>query len=75
MPYAARRHGKKVQKLRRGGCIDYKDKNNKLLPIGHSNAESMTFFPNFYLDEQSQILYIDIAGLNDSNGPKVEIIN
>ena len=38
-------------------------------------SKSMTFFPKFYADKKDNILYIDIAGLNDTGGEKIEIIN
>ena len=45
------------------------------MQIGHSKTSSMTFLPNFYLDQDNKILYIDIAGLNDTGGINVEIFN
>ena len=43
--------------------------------IGHSSHSSMTFLPNFFFDQDKKILYIDIAGLNDTDGQNVEIFN
>lgn len=43
--------------------------------IGHSVARSETFIPHFYFDSDAKLLYTDIAGLNDSSGDLVDIIN
>lgn len=55
--------------------IEYVDEGNKIYQIGHSNSSSMTFLPNFHVDNETKTLFIDIAGLNDTNGPKIEIFN
>jgi len=43
--------------------------------IGHSVARSETFMPHFYHDSDSGLVFTDIAGLNDSSGDLVDIIN
>jgi hypothetical protein len=43
--------------------------------IGHNIARSETFIPHFYYDSDAKIVFTDIAGLNDSSGDLVDIIN
>lgn len=43
--------------------------------IGHSDVNSETFLPTFLYDESNDILYGDIAGLQDTSGPLVDFIN
>ena len=43
--------------------------------IGHSDVNSETFLPKFLYDEGNDILYGDIAGLQDTSGPLVDFIN
>lgn len=35
----------------------------------------MTFLPHFVLDKETEVVYADIAGLNDTNGEFVELLN
>ena len=46
-----------------------------MFKIGHSVAKSETFIPHFYYDKDASLLFTDIAGLNDSSGDLVDIIN
>jgi ABC-type dipeptide/oligopeptide/nickel transport system ATPase component len=43
--------------------------------IGHSDVNSETFLPKFLYDRDNDILYGDIAGLQDTSGPLVDFIN
>ena len=62
--------------VKRQKRIDYKDKVPQLLKIGHSDHESETFLPCFYIPpNQVKFTYTDIAGLNDTGGNFIEIIN
>lgn len=47
---------------------------NKGFKIGHEET-SETFLPNFVLDKISNTVYIDMAGLNDTSGEFVKMIN
>lgn len=55
--------------------IDYKDEVENVLPIGHSDTNSKTFLPVFFHDKEEKVVYVDIAGLQDTSGENVEIIN
>ena len=43
--------------------------------IGHLNSKSETFVPNIYYDKKSGITFTDVAGLNDTRGDLIEIVN
>lgn len=45
--------------------------------IGHSLALSQTFIPHFYQDSSSDndLMFTDIAGLNDSDGELIDLVN
>ena len=43
--------------------------------IGHSQSQSETFYPTFQFEKSSDLLFIDIAGLNDTGGTQIELIN
>ena len=47
----------------------------KKFEIGHSDHESKTFLPCFMDDLIENILFADVAGLNDTNGNLVEFVN
>ena len=36
--------------------------------IGHEGARSETFLPNVYKDVEKDIVFTDVAGLNDTGG-------
>lgn len=63
------------RKIEKKNVIDYKDNVPKVLKIGHSNQESETFYPSFYKSKGQNFYFADIAGLNDTSGEFVEIIN
>ena len=46
-----------------------------IFDIGHSQNQSKTFLPQFINDFQSNLVYADIAGLQDTGGPLVEFTN
>jgi len=54
--------------------VECKDVRN-VFKIGHSTAESETFLPNIYFDQKTGITYTDVAGLNDTGGDLIEIVN
>lgn len=35
----------------------------------------MTFLPHFVADDEAGVIYADIAGINDTNGEFVELLN
>lgn len=43
--------------------------------IGHSDVNSETFLPKFLYDQYNDLLFGDIAGLQDTSGPLVDFIN
>ena len=45
------------------------------LLIGHSSAESQTFFPDFIQEPNSKVIFGDIAGFQDTNGLMIEMYN
>lgn len=45
------------------------------MKIGHSNIKSETFLPKFVQAPNADIVYVDIAGLNDTAGYLMELIN
>ena len=64
---------KKTKKIKQQ-VIECTDPSN-VFKIGHSSAQSETFIPNIYLDKQTGITYADVAGLNDTSGELIEIVN
>jgi hypothetical protein len=68
------RDGQIKEKKVKQNVIDHKQKLNHF-NIGHSKSESMTFLPHFAFDQESGVVYADIAGLNDTNGEFVELLN
>lgn len=46
-----------------------------IFKVGHSNAISETFIPQFSFDNKSRLMYGDIAGLLDSGGDFMQFIN
>lgn len=54
---------------------DMRDKLRKHsgITIGHSNSESETFLPK--IEFLGNMIFIDVAGLNDTSGPLMEFIN
>lgn len=47
----------------------------KVFPIGHSDTQSMTFVPIFKKDPSSDLMFGDLAGLSDSDGEFISLIN
>jgi len=44
--------------------------------VGHSQSQSMTFMPQFIIDkENSDVMWADIAGLQDTGGELISFIN
>jgi len=43
--------------------------------IGHNTAVSETFLPQIHFDKSAGIVYTDIAGLHDTGGDLIELIN
>ena len=43
--------------------------------IGHSYANSKTFIPTFYEIPSQNLVYTDMAGLMDTGGPLIDIVN
>ena len=68
------RDGQIKEKSVKQNVIDHKASLNHF-NIGHSKSESMTFLPHFAVDKESGVVYADIAGINDTNGEFVELLN
>ena len=47
----------------------------KFFKIGHSSASSETFIPEFYIDLEYKKIMVDIAGLSDTSGLMIELVN
>ena len=43
--------------------------------IGHDADKSKTFIPHFDLNKDNDLVYADIAGLQDTNGEIIEVLN
>ena len=70
--------GKLIKKKRPRWTIDIdyeKYPELKAFKIGHEEQQSETFLPNFMYDPKSKNVYVDIAGLNDTSGEFIEMIN
>ena len=48
-----------------------------MFKIGHSKTESMTFLPDIVPFESgdNEFVFVDIAGLNDTSGNLIELVN
>jgi hypothetical protein len=64
---------KEVKKL----VIEQKEafKATKLLKIGHSSALSETFRPDAVVNDKTGLMFVDVAGFEDSGSPLVELVN
>ena len=49
----------------------------KVFKIGHSRTESQTFIPDVvpFISGSTDFVFIDIAGLNDTGGNLIELVN
>lgn len=47
----------------------------EVFQIGHSTHQSQTFFPHFIKDDATGIVFADIAGMKDTDGDLVELVN
>lgn len=65
----------KFKKVKRRLTIQSKEEGSPF-KIGHNLSKAETFFPKFEKDpEQENVYYVDIAGLDDWRGDKIEILN
>jgi hypothetical protein len=48
---------------------------NDEFKIGHSMSQSMTFLPHFQFDDKSDTVFADIAGLHDTGGELIDLVN
>jgi hypothetical protein len=57
--------------------IEQKEEFNakKLLKIGHSSALSETFRPDTVVNDKTGLMFVDVAGFEDSGSPLVELVN
>ena len=64
---------KEVKKM----VIEQKEefKAKKLLKIGHSSALSETFRPDTVANDKTGLMFVDVAGFEDSGSPLVELVN
>lgn len=53
--------------------IDYKEGVEQSFKIGHTH-QSQTFYPDFYEHAEGNFYFVDVAGLIDTNGPKIQLI-
>lgn len=65
---------KGVEREKKTWVIDQKNQ-SKEFKIGHSQSISETFLPHFYKDKKENILYCDIAGLQDTGGQLIALVN
>lgn len=63
-----------VKKQIKRFVIDTKEKLEKF-KIGHSQNTSETFLPSFHLDKVNDVVYGDIAGLQDTQGGTIQFVN
>lgn len=60
----------------RNGKIDQKDPSKaNIFAIGHNAAQSKTFLPQFERERNTMDLWADYAGLDDTSGELVDILN
>ena len=68
-----------IKKIKNKTVIDLKDEYKQLnyYRIGHSASESETFMPGFVADGdgKNDLVYSDIAGLFDTSGILIELVN
>lgn len=64
----------KRTKIKEVEVIDCTEPDN-IFKIGHSDSQSETFIPNVWFDMKSGLTFADVAGLNDTGGDFIEIIN
>ena len=60
--------------MKKHKVIDHKD-GKDFFEIGHSQHSSKTFFPHFLKDQATGLVYADIAGLKDTDGDLIELVN
>lgn len=48
---------------------------NIIFGIGHSKMKSCTFLPNFQQEDETGLILTDVAGLHDTSGDLIEVIN
>ena len=69
------KNGQVTIKERKKKVIENVGEQGNCFKIGHSKAVSETFMPEFKNDFCNNIMYGDIAGLQDTNGPLYDFIN
>jgi len=76
------KNGKTIEKFKKKTVIDVKkvyiespDDMDKFFGIGHSLSQSETFMPVLFPDEDNDVTWTDVAGLNDTGGEMVSFIN
>ena len=47
----------------------------KEFKIGHHASKSETFLPNFYKVEETDSMFVDLAGLDDTGGNFISLVN
>lgn len=65
--------GGKTKVIKRA-VIESKDP-KKDFKIGHSASKSETFLPHFYKSELMNSMFVDLAGLDDTGGNFISLIN
>lgn len=74
-PDALQKTAIKAENGKKRYVIDHKDSDKSQLRIGHDQSKSQTFWPNFIQDQNSKIIFGDIAGLEDTSGQTIELLN
>lgn len=76
LEFQVRGHRGRMKKVQRT-VIEQKEefKSKNAYRIDHSEAESSTFIPQFVRDDMNNIIYADVAGLNDASNVFIDFIN
>lgn len=71
-------NGKSIRKKKVRKTIDIDPSKvplDRSFRIGHSQAKSETFLPNMLFEKSSGNIYVDMAGLYDTSGDIIQLIN
>ena len=71
-------NGKTIRKKKLRKTIDIDPDRvpiNYSFRIGHSQSQSETFLPNLLFEKKTGNIYVDMAGLHDTSGDIIQLIN
>lgn len=76
LEFQVRGHRGKMKKLQRT-VIEQKEefKSKSAFSIGHAETESSTLIPSFVRDDVNNLIYADVAGMNEQGNQFTEFIN